>query len=1159
MTTFEAFQNATPAADPAQDAVRFEVLRPFLKPIQARIQAVDRRIRLRRIGLCLAVSIIGVTVAALAVTGLDLVWGLSAGVRGTLFYTAVVGLLAAVAAVGLRSVARPGAAVERAARIDAAYPELGSTCVAAVQFAEDLRCNRLRGWSGLAAATILDTAGRMADVAPGRIVDQRLTWRWLGSSLALLLTLAAALMLSGPDGAFQRSFLRVVLPFRFAARVGAVQIEKLTPGDKQILRGNDVGIAATIVDAGEDIPAATLFFQSQLPSAADAEPVWGPVESVAMERDDRTTFAFLLRGIERPTRYRVEIGGTEAPADRRWFELSLLQTPEPRRLALAVIPPAYTLKRPKLYTGVPPETIAVPAGSEVLFAVQPSLALKEGYLLIDEDQRKPLVKSGSVALPEGLVEKKLEPPPGDGPAEVWSASVTVPRSMRIVANLVDQQDQVSNHRLSYRLDTIPDQPPTVKFLQPGKDTVAAAGTKLHLVIAAADDYGLKELRIEYKRNKHGLMNVLVAKPYSPQPSENGGPPQAVRRVELPFDWELATDNFEQGDELFLEAVATDEFQTVRTPVLKITVMSSQALEKAKLDILDEIMRTLQRLLTQQQEAYGKTKKIPAETDAKRKHALAREVRVAQVQLLADTRALADKIQTDDNRIVWIRADLYKLVAGPETAAGGFAERLEVNLESGQADGLRIAAAMQPQLIAAQIQIMANLKALLQVLPRTREQVEQDIEQKQGSDLSNEVQATLQKTADELDDKLEQHKKAVEITQELAQKNVEDFTDKDMEKAKQVEAIEDDFSKFLQEKINELSKLTPQDFSDPRLIKELLQTYEEVEMAKDAMATKSVEVAVPLEQAGLENAEEIQTNLEKWLPDTPDRIAWKMEEPIGQDQVPMAELPDELEDIIGDLMENEEDLMESADDVTSAHADSLDKGAGWDALDGPISNFSAKGVTGNMLPNTSEINGRSGEGRQGKSSGEMVGSEAEGKGGRRTPTRLTPDQFQKGQIEDTSKDPAGGSTGGGKEGGAGGEGLEGPIPPETQNQMKRLAGAQADLRTKAEKINLQLRKSGYISPDLDKTIQEMKALENDMKDGRYDNIARRQNVILNNLSKIKEFVAGEVRVGNEGATVAPRKLVDNVLDAMDGSGVPPGYEEVLEGYYNRVLTGGGEQK
>ena len=35
--------------------------------------------------------------------------------------------------------------------------------------------------------------------------------------------------------------------------------------------------------------------------------------------------------------------------------------------------------------------------------------------------------------------------------------------------------------------------------------------------------------------------------------------------------------------------------------------------------------------------------------------------------------------------------------------------------------------------------------------------------------------------------------------------------------------------------------------------------------------------------------------------------------------------------------------------------------GWSAGDGPISDMSAKGVTGNLLPNQNEVGGRSGEG------------------------------------------------------------------------------------------------------------------------------------------------------------------------------------------------------
>ena len=44
---------------------------------------------------------------------------------------------------------------------------------------------------------------------------------------------------------------------------------------------------------------------------------------------------------------------------------------------------------------------------------------------------------------------------------------------------------------------------------------------------------------------------------------------------------------------------------------------------------------------------------------------------------------------------------------------------------------------------------------------------------------------------------------------------------------------------------------------------------------------------------------------------------------------MAELPKELEDMVGELMEEQEDLFEEMEDTAANWADSIDKGAGWD--------------------------------------------------------------------------------------------------------------------------------------------------------------------------------------------------------------------------------------
>ena len=200
----------------------------------------------------------------------------------------------------------------------------------------------------------------------------------------------------------------------------------------------------------------------------------------------------------------------------------------------------------------------------------------------------------------------------------------------------------------------------------------------------------------------------------------------------------------------------------------------------------------------------------------------------------------------------------------------------------------------------------------------------------------------------------------------------------------------------------------------------------------------------------------------------------------------------------------------------------------------------------------EPGARSGEGRTGKASGEMVEDTATGKGGRRTPTRLTPDAFLGEEIKDLSKDPAGGSTGGGKISGAGGEGLEGPPPPDIGRELERLKGAQASLRNKAERIAMELRARDFPAADIDITMHNLRALEIDLKDGRYSNLARRRNVLLEGLQRSREFIEGTAQVQVDRSS-GPEGLDEEIGSAQDEVD-PQGYEELLRAYREAIRAG-----
>ena len=391
---------------------------------------------------------------------------------------------------------------------------------------------------------------------------------------------------------------------------------------------------------------------------------------------------------------------------------------------------------------------------------------------------------------------------------------------------------------------------------------------------------------------------------------------------------------------------------------------------------------------------------------------------------------------------------------------------------------------------------------------------------------------------------------IEQTNNLSPKDVDDLTAEEKDAFKDVAVAEDELSKFLEELVSDLSELPKQDFTDSTLADEVVEVLAEVELAEDALELENKLMAITAEQVGLELAEELIHDLPAWLSDVPDKLKWDLEEPPEDYEVPMAELPEELTDLMGELIDEEAAMTDEVEDESSSWADSIDEGAGWATMDGPISNMSAKGKTGNLLPNSSEIGGRSGEGRTGRAHGEFVEKTAVGKGGRDTPTRLTPDPFEQGVVQDSSTDPMGGATGGGKLSGAGGDGLPGPVPPEVQHAMNRLAGKQADIRVKAQRLGFKLKVVNIPAPGLGESINMMREIEQDLRDFRYRNVLRKKDIVLKTMRESHDNMGQQIKVRGERKVALSKEAQEEVLDALDED-VLPEYEDMVADYFRAL--------
>ena len=1010
----------------------------------------------------------------------------------------LVGSLSALAAAVTLLIAWPmlqRVPLEQVARmVEIKQPRLGNLLIGSLQLA-----SAPTPAPALAEAAMRQALAESARLDPGITVDRRTMKRQAicaGAALGVLILAFAA-----SPARMGSAFKRLLMPRTFVPRVGSVDILEVKPGDATVLAGSEVAIQVQIAPTGEPRhPAGRLYYREQD----------GSEFSRRMESGDGVTYAYVIRSLEREIRYRVEIGDSQS----RYYSLRVVPRPAVTRVDLAYRYPAYTGRARVKLLNVANREIRVPRGTEVRLVAHTNRKVRGGYVAFGDGSRQNLPYASS-----GL-----------------ETSFTVEKSGSYSITIEDDSGHRNLNPPRYPIVALPDAPPQARITAPGKDLELPVGKALPLALSITDDYGLKSVRLLFRRNRGGELQKLAEWTALPSP----------RSVQRGISWKLSPRDFDPGDVVYYYAEATDRLQTAKSPTFQIRLIDPSVARARRIKDMAQFIARLRQVLEKQQAARAGAGALFGKPIAEAQLlAGCKSLHSRQSTIRRDTLAAAELAPTDDATSRKVHAAVLLLASGPELAA----QRAAAGLASSPAAAGNAIA--RKALLASQDEVIRRLKDLLQIMQDLEAQTVKE-DDKEASDLPEDVQQKLKDLHDKLKEFMDEQKKLLEAWNELAKRPVEDLTEEDKKKMEALRATEDKWEKFLKDAHSDLSKLHKQDFTDPKLIKELIETYVEVEKAKDAMTKNSKPLPVPVEQAGLESAEALTTHLEKWLPDTPDRQKWEMEEPLSENQAPMAELPEQIEDLIGDLMEQQEDVFEEMEDTTSSWTDSLDKGAGWDASDGPISNMSAQGVTGNRLPNSSEISGRSGEGRTGKASGEFVENQATGKGGRKTPTRLTPDQFLKGQIDDKSKDSAGGSTGGGKVGGSGGDGLEGPPPPDTNAKTGKLAGKQAQILSRAERIRLELKLRNHPTTDIDRVISLMKNVQSEIKKGHYANVSRKRNVLLTGLKTTRDYAAATSQVRRENSRALPKRLREQLYDAMDG-GVPTGYEELVKRYYESISS------
>ena len=1029
-----------------------------------------------------------------------------------------------------------------AALVEQKNPNLRNQLINALQLGR----GEQRGHShGLIEAIVQDATNATADMEMGKSIDKRPLKRagLLLGFVALLAVLYASIL---PDR-FGNGLKRVLNPLADIApyTLSRLPNANIRPGNARIPEGSNVLIEAKI--DGEIPRSATLLRRigegvgewKEIPLQADAE--------------NNAIFRAELTSVMESFTYYITAGDARS----KEFRIDVVKRPRIESYSIRYTYPEYSGVSAKEATLDRGDIHAIP-GTIVKLEVKSTKALKAARMTLEHAR-------GNGHVPASEREPAYLPMARGADDLTWSTTfvlggktakldntVVIPvlDNDRYEIRVVDTEgiDALDVKRWSLTVDK--DMAPIVNLLQP-KDEIQPVkpDDRVPIVVQTRDDFGVGPVKLLYRflNRDSDSIHLLTQFPHA-------GPPETDPKPDR-FDWNLNDFGARGGDQIVFWAVAEDR-NSISGPgraesKKRVLVVHTNAMLRDNLkEAIGDYALALEKIINKQRDNRAQTALLrPDDEVPERKPArVFPDFIKRQEDIRKLTHELAREIERDGLKLKTMVDELDALRVGLMGEAVKLFEQGRDSLSAGKAEQFR------DRSIEVQDQIIAQLMEMLKRLQRN-DQAKKALERLLAKD---------KKTGDKLDEIIKEMiknlDKHVKDSTELASK-FERLPKKPMEELKNdpdaLKAVKDydEFKKrtekWTKESVNEMTKLPTGFIDDFGLRKDANRIFEEIEAKGRGKAEK---MEVSLEDLGAGLGTKMKEDLEMWLPDAADNIKWVQEEPKQRKpfKVPEMPLPKALEDMIGELLQKAEEFDEEADDITSAWGDNLDQ-AGWGVSDGPISNFSAKGKTGNDQPNSQEVTGRSGDGRRGKSAGQMVGDTARALPGRKTPARVGNERYEPGALKQEGSQDPNGATGGGKKAGAGRIGLQGGSPPDIAKDVGRLNDKQQGLREKAEQIARMLEERGYSTLRLREAIEQMKPLDTGERDLRYDDITKRRREALQKLRS--SF--GEVDPTASSISQAkdlPPELRKELLQGHE-EGYPPGYENLLKNYYKKLSNDG----
>ncbi len=301
-----------------------------------------------------------------------------------------------------------------------------------------------------------DTLAQLRILDTDRVSSIRSAWP---AAVAAILVVAGLFLAIRSSNEFSLAAMRVIMPWMQPQATATLSVGlTVAPGTIKIQRGTDVMLIARVANA--DPKQVTVYLQTD---SVD----WNPVPMTP--EGGENTYAYFLPAVEKDVSYYVDIGVKRSVQHR----ISVFDLPRVEQIDVDYVYPDYTGLKNKTVKG--DGDVIAPQGTQVTLHAEFSKTVEKAAIHFGDGTRLDLAANGAAA----------------------SGSFTVTKDTTYTIEVVDAEQMENEDAYEYFVRSLPDAPPTVTLIRPGRDRRVMSLEEVSIAAAAEDDYGLTEFALNY--------------------------------------------------------------------------------------------------------------------------------------------------------------------------------------------------------------------------------------------------------------------------------------------------------------------------------------------------------------------------------------------------------------------------------------------------------------------------------------------------------------------------------------------------------------------------------------------------------------------------------------------------------------------------------------